>query len=471
MAFQPINPEQLKDYLTSNFPNRKPFIQKLNIKSCGPHCLYFYSNTGKVFQIKIDPFITKPEIYSFPSSKTLKVPSMDRLTKNPNYLNRWLDGHEIRPDTHTTPKTQHTPHAQETFFKTVKQVLSEKAQSFLNITPTRADNALATAQVLKEKLQNYRKGKISFVTTHKTRLVDQLFDAIQSKLKGMDVTVIKWNENLNTDFYLDITRSFARTQPTVFVITSQSLKSWLAFLQYEKVEDYNRLIEHMDGMYIHEAYYLSVFYTKSDISILQEESGAFRYVTTATSAYKEFTDILTKKGIMSSSEWKKQRKTDPKLKHFPEHLYIANKGWTEIKARNHTQTGKGKPIYADFIEILLRKDITSKSKWEEQIKIDPELKHFPKYLPNTYKEWRQNGGWEYVRQKAGKGKPTYKDFIEILLRKNIMSKPEWAKQRETDPELKHIPKDPHRIYKEWGQNGGWKYVRKRISERINESKK
>lgn len=306
-------------------------------------------------------------------------------------------------DSRTISKTQHTS-IQRAVFESFKQALNRKAQSFLHITPTSTGNPFVMAQALKEKLQNYRDSKISFVTTHKTRLADQLFDAIQAELKGMDVIVIKWNENLNTDFSMEIKRSVTRAQPTVFVITSQSLKSWLPLLQHESQKDYTRLVKNTDGIYINEAYYLSVFNTRSDLSLLQEKSGALLYVTTATSAYKEFTNILIKKGITSLSEWKEQRKINPELKHFPENSYI------------------------------------------------------------FYTEWNKNGSREYIHNiQEGKSKPTYKELIELLVRKNIMSPSEWEKQRETDPELKYIPKKIYLAYKEWGPNGSWRYVRKQAN--------
>ena len=65
---------------------------------------------------------------------------------------------------------------------------------------------------------------------------------------------------------------------------------------------------------------------------------------------------------------------------------------------------------------------------------------FQKNWSSAYKEWRQNGGWKYVREQAGRNKPPYEELIGILIRKNIFSGPEWNTQKESDPELQYIPK-------------------------------
>ena len=289
MAFQQgERPEQLKNRLLLIAQNKIEEIQSLEIEPCGSHCLSFYSKTGFQFQIKKDSSLTEPEITLSPSTKILKIPSYDWLnsSSSDSAIKRWLIGHEIHPYTSPSKIIQYTE-AQNIAFKAFKQALFEGVRSFLHIAPTSAGKTLVLARALKEKLQNNKKNKISFVTAHQIKLVDQLFDTIQQELKDINVTVINWNNRLNKDFYLEVERSTARSQPTVFVITSQSLKNQLNFLQRENLKVYNRLTENTDGIYIDEAHHLGAFHTKSALLQLQERSGAFLYGSTATPIHHE----------------------------------------------------------------------------------------------------------------------------------------------------------------------------------------
>ncbi len=740
-AFQEITPEQFKARLALIAPNKKDIIDNLDIDPSVPYTLTFKSNTGISFKVTKDASLAKPEIELSSSSKTLKIPSYNWLhdSSSNSVIKSWLIGHEIHPYTSPSKNILHTE-AQNTAFQAFKQTLSENVNSFLHIAPTSAGKTLVLAKALKEKIQNHRIGKVSFVTAHQIRLVDQLFETVQQELKEIDVTVINWNERLNKDFYVEIERAIRRNEPTVFVITSQSLKQQLNILQHKSTKVYNRLTENTDGIYIDEAHHLGAFHTKEALLTLKEKSKAFLYGSTATPVHHEVNlrefferehwsylnnkenlfdshapakiidqlslgiekgeitpfeylyivgeskkfnitkteplfiqsesrlrvlnphyhnnlagmlhpifqsnkkgfivtatiaeakrlteflseaiegitfetyhsemtreqrqevlrnseemsahyiiavraldegvnlphlsgyidlnvnvsvkqmvhrigrvlrlhpgntgadvlfladyrneemardllslldivnvskfhrgiryrdgsgdtklrgsevtsltrqelrelreeleqsarnfwnnkknenppiseviEILRRKNIMWEYEWKKQRETDPELQNIPKTLasYKEWKGWLHFRE----EIGKGKPSYEELIEILISKDIFSGSKWETQKETDPELKYIPKRLSYAYKEWNQNGGWEYVRTQANKGKPTYETVIEILISKNIFFFSEWKNQRETDPELKHIPKSLNESYKEWNQNGGWGYVR------------
>ena len=80
---------------------------------------------------------------------------------------------------------------------------------------------------------------------------------------------------------------------------------------------------------------------------------------------------------------------------------------------NSKQAGNNKPTYEELIEILIRKNIFSYSEWEQQRESDPDLQHIPKYLYYSYKEWNQKGGWEYVREQANsKEKPSNDEIIK-----------------------------------------------------------
>ena len=759
-AFQEVTPEQLKARLVLIAPNKKDIIDNLDIDPSIPNSLSFRSKEGIQFQIRKDSSLTEPEIALSPSSKVLKLPSYDGWNKGSfdHYLKSWLIGHEVHP--YTSPsKTILYTEAQNTAFTAFKQAVVEGVKSFLHISPTSTGKTLVMAKALKEKLQNHRTGKISFVTAHQIKLVDQLFEAIQAELKGMDVTVINWNNRLNKDFYVEIERSVRRDKPTVVVITTQSLKSQLEFLQREKEKDYTRLVENTDGIYIDEAHHLGAYHTKEALLALQERSGAFLYGTTATpvhhevnlrdfferehwsylnsveknnlfashpsekvmkqlsiamergeitpfdalyivgknsfnitkenplfiqpinhlrvlnphyynrlvgilspilssnkkgfivtatiaeakrlteflseaiegitfeayhsemsreqrqevlkqseemsshyivavraldegvnlphlSAYidlnvnvsvkqmvhrigrvlrlhpgklssdilfladyrneemagdllqlldivdtsnfhrgiryrersgdtrlrepevvpvtreelqklrdelresvrsfwdnknkdkptfEEMVEILIQKNIFSYPEWKTQRDSDPDLQHIPKFLYKVYKEWTknggwEYVRKKAGVTGVGKstyknrPTFEELVEILIQKNIFSHPEWETQRENDPDLQHIPKFLYQVYKEWTKNGGWEYVRKKAGKHKPTFEELIETLIQKNIFSHPEWKTQRDSDPDLQHIPQHLRSTYKEWSQNGGWEYVRKKAGK-------
>ena len=288
MAFQEVTPEQLKAHLALIAPNKKDIIDNLDIDSSVSHILTFFSNTGIRFQITKDSSLAQPEIEFSSSAKVLKVPSYDWLhnSSSDSLLKRWLIGHEVYPYTSPTKTIQYTE-VQNTAFMAFKQAFMEGAKSFLHISPTSTGKMLTITRVLKEKLQNHRRNKISLVTVDQTQLVDQLFEAIQYDLRDKDVTVINWNNRLNKDFYVEIGRSVRRDQPTVFVITTQSLKSQLDLLQRENEKDYTRLVENTDGIYIDEAHHLGAVRTKSALLQLQERSGAFLYGTTATPVHHE----------------------------------------------------------------------------------------------------------------------------------------------------------------------------------------
>ena len=289
VAFQEITPEQLRNRLLSLAENKKEDIQNLSIKSCGLGCLSFYSSSGVQFKIKTDFSVSEPEIVLSSSSKTLRIPSsLDWLHKSSsdNYLKSWLVGSEIHPYTNASKNIQHTE-AQNVALKAFRQALGEGAKSFLHIAPSNAGKTLVLAKALKEKLQNHRTNKISLVTVHQVHLVDQLFDSIQRELRGLEVTVINWNKNLNRVFSAEIERSVMRSHPTVLVITSHSLKAQLGSLQNRKPEIYDKLVKNTDGIYIDKAHRLGAFHTRLALLTLRERSGALLYGDTATPVHRE----------------------------------------------------------------------------------------------------------------------------------------------------------------------------------------
>ena len=287
-AFESMGPKKLKDRLLSIAQNKKELIQSLEIEMCGPRCLFFRSQKGLEFQMKEDPSLTEPEVTIFPSSKILTIPSLKRLKDSflDHHLMRWLVGHEIHPYTGPSKIIQYTK-AQKTALTAFKKALSENARSFLHIGPTNAGKTLVLAQALKEKLQNHATGKISFVTADQIHLVDQLFTAIQGELKEMNVAIINWNDKPNKTFYLEIEKAIHNRQATVFVITTQSLKSQLSFLWRNKSEIHDQMVELTDAIYIDEAHHLGAYDTRLALLTLQRQSKALLYGTTATPVHHQ----------------------------------------------------------------------------------------------------------------------------------------------------------------------------------------
>ena len=99
--------------------------------------------------------------------------------------------------------------------------------------------------------------------------------------------MLNWNEYSNKRFVSEIKEAILQLEPTVFVITSQSLKSQLSFLKEKEPDVYRLLLEHIDGIYLDEAHHLGAFQTRSVIMSLHEESGAFLYGATATPVHHE----------------------------------------------------------------------------------------------------------------------------------------------------------------------------------------
>ena len=623
-AFQETDPGQLKNRLLLIAQNKVEEIKNLDIEPCGPNCLSFYSQTGLQFQIKKDSSLTEPKIVLSPTSKILKFPSAAWLkeSSSDNYLKSWLIGHEIHPYTSPSKIVQHTE-AQNTAFQAFKQALTEGVRSFLHVAPTSTGKTLVLTKALKEKLQNHRTNKISFVTAHQIRLADQLFDAVQQELKGTDVIVINWNNRLNKDFYLEIERSVRRDNLTVFVITSQSLKQQLNLLQHKNLKVYSRLAESTDGIYIDEAHHLGAFHTKEALLTLKEQSEAFLYGTTATPVhhtinlrdfferehwsylntieknnlfashppekvmeqlslgiekgeitpfdnlyiisensfnitkeqplfiqsenyfrvlnphhYNTLVGILhpiiqsNKKGFIvtatiaealrlteflnkaiegmtfeayhSNMSREQRQEVLSHSEQMESHYIVAVRALDEginlphlsgyidlnvnisVKQMMHRigrvlrlHPGKteadilflasyrNEEMAADLLHLL---DVVNMFKFHGGIKYsrisgDSSLRN-PKVVPLTRKELQElreelerlaRNFWNNQKRE----KPPYEELIEILISKNIFSGTEWKKQRETDPELQHIPKYLYEAYEKWNLNRGWEYVRKK----------
>ena len=153
-----------------------------------------------------------------------------------HFITKWLVGHEIHPYTNS-PRTAIASARTSTLYTTTQNIalqafqkaLELKAKSFLHISPTGTGKTLVLVQALKYKLSQRNSQKISFVTVPQVQLVDPLYDIVSKELHSMKVSVINWNNLSNKNFHADIQRAILSPQPTVFVVTSQTLKNQLLF--------------------------------------------------------------------------------------------------------------------------------------------------------------------------------------------------------------------------------------------------
>ena len=208
-----------------------------------------------------------------------------------------------------------------------EQALQEGSRSVLHISPNGTGKTLVLAQALKSRITKWERenrtstattskqtggkiGKISIVTAHQIHLVDQLVDGIYQEVKDASVNLINWNNvrqlSGHRSFASYVHEALESSHPTVFVITTQSLKPALDHLFQQHVSQtskasssspisppsqsissqgsslYERLTKNLDGIYIDEAHHLGASQTKRSLLTLGESSRAFLYGATAT---------------------------------------------------------------------------------------------------------------------------------------------------------------------------------------------
>ena len=219
---------------------------------------------------------------------------------------------------------------QEIALQAFEQALQEGSRSVLHISPNGTGKTLVLAQALKSRIQQWEvengktattpeaertTGKISIVTAHQIHLVDQLANSIYQEVKDTSVNLINWNNvrqlSGNRSFSSYVHEALKSLHPTVFVITTQSLKPALDHLFQEYVSRnsqgslssptspisqsvsslgsslYGRLANNLDGIYIDEAHHLGAPRTKKSLLTLWESSRAFLYGATATPFHSE----------------------------------------------------------------------------------------------------------------------------------------------------------------------------------------
>ena len=125
--------------------------------------------------------------------------------------------------------------AQKTAIEAFKKTLMEDISSFLHIAPTSTEKTLVMVKALKENLiPELHFPGLYIVTAHQIHLVDQLYEALQKELKRSEVWLINWNKKTNHTFPKIIQQACASEEPTVFVITTQTLKTQLNLLEKQR---------------------------------------------------------------------------------------------------------------------------------------------------------------------------------------------------------------------------------------------
>ncbi|MDE0518184.1 MAG: helicase-related protein [Bdellovibrionales bacterium] len=211
-----------------------------------------------------------------------------------------------------------------------EKALQEGSRGVLHISPTGTGKTHVLAKALKSRVikwelehrtsissspsESTRKAaKISIVTAHQIHLVDQLAQGIYQEVKETSAHLINWNNvkqlSGHTSFASYVRKALKSPHPTVFVITTQSLKLALDYLFQEYISRnsktslaspssslYEHLAKNLDGIYIDEAHHLGASKTKRSLLTLWEASRAFLYGATATPFhYKEDITELFKK--------------------------------------------------------------------------------------------------------------------------------------------------------------------------------
>ncbi|MCY4512321.1 MAG: DEAD/DEAH box helicase family protein, partial [Bdellovibrionales bacterium] len=293
-------------------PNKNTLLPNFPITSCGADCFSLHSNSSSSFQIELAPHLISPEIVLSPSSlKVLKLPSWSAL-ENTSLLKFWLVGHELHPQISPTETLQYTK-TQKIAFKAIKTARQEGSSSILLISPTGTGKTLILSRSVKDNLFP----GLHLVTAHQIHLVDQLHQALQEELKETGTFIINWNERSNHTFADEVEQATTLEEPVVLVITTQTLKSQLHFLEDQHSNLYEELIKNTKGVYLDEAHHLGAFYTKAVLLKLQEQSGAFLVGTTATPVHHE----INLRELFEREHWSYLNgEKDPFQSHPPEKI-------------------------------------------------------------------------------------------------------------------------------------------------------
>ncbi len=279
-------------------------LENMELKTCGTGCLKLVSKTSINFEIKIDSRISSPEFHTDGKSKTLKIPSID-FFQNPSLghkLRYWLVGHELHPY-FSEGKIMMKP-VQSLALSAYQQALHDGAKSFLHICPTGVGKTLVLTKALIEQIRHSSKEKnIAIATVNRVHIVEQLSQAIKTEIaestkqdNAMDIQVINWNSQTGDSFAKTLAQASRHNGPTVFVMTTQSLKK---ILKEPNTEHYKQLSLRLSSIFIDEAHHLGAQITKDVLLNLQEQSEAFLYGATATPIHHE----VSLRSLFEKTHW------------------------------------------------------------------------------------------------------------------------------------------------------------------------
>ena len=167
----------------------------------------------------------------------------------------------------------------------------------------------------------------------------------------------------------------------------------------------------------------------------------------------EAKQIVRKKGIKSSMEFKKRRKTDLELQLIPSNPNQTYKeegwlSWMDFLGTNKAKvvTKSNRPSLNEAKQIVRKKNIKTVKEFLERRKTDPEIQLIPS---NPYRAYKDEG-WVSWQDFLGTKRVTLNEAKQIVRRKRIKLKLEFLERRKTDPEIQLIPSHPNRTYKEEG---------------------
>ena len=280
-----------------------PEVQGLELKPCGSNCLQLSSRTSLGFYLEMDESLSEPKSIISEGSKVLKIPSLDFLKSHSSEdaLRNWLTGHEKHPYSESSEKFLYRPIQLEAI-RAYEKAVELGARSFLHVAPTATGKTSVLISSLLKRLTSPGAKKIVIVTAHQIHLIEQLSKAlvmgIKEKKFGIfpEIDLVNWNKEKRRDLSSRILSALSKEGPTIFIMTSQSLKKQLASLE---PSSYEKLSFHLEGVFIDEAHHLGADKTRTAITELLEKSSAFLYGSTATPVHHE----LSLSGLFERIHW------------------------------------------------------------------------------------------------------------------------------------------------------------------------
>ena len=271
-------------------PEQKALVRGL-LKDCSPHCIELQSRSSPaVFKIERDFHLDEPTVVFSEDlrTKTLKVPGDFFSDPSENFLRRWLVGHEFHPYNSMANGTLMEKPIQQEAIRAYDRSVDAGHNSFLHIAPTAVGKGVVLSKVLMKRLSKLKENKnIIFVTTDRIHLVDQIAKDIAHALgpESQSIKLINWNSmkegqvNVDQVFTKEVQDAVNRDTPTVFFITTQSLKRRMEGIDIEDLG--------LDSLFFDEAHHFGALKTRDSLQRLLDENDAFLFGSTATPIHHE----------------------------------------------------------------------------------------------------------------------------------------------------------------------------------------